>query len=254
MQAAGIKVMGMVGGAAPGSFTDQTLDGDDATFEGAYSQLAVAIRAHNLDGMDIDVEQPMSQAGITRLVQRLRADFGPPFTITLSPVASALYGPWDNNNLSGFNYAVLEGDVGADIAFYNAQFYSGFGDLRSTRDYDLVVKEGWKPAKVVAGQLTAVAHGNGFIEFNRLNATVRALQQKHGEIGGIMGWEYFNSDPSSGEPWKWAQVMTKILRPNAVPTLTITAATAEALKQAWFVSSLGGDAMPNVDYLAMINA
>ncbi|KAL2257583.1 hypothetical protein VTK26DRAFT_9449 [Humicola hyalothermophila] len=265
LQSAGIKVMGMVGGAAPGSFTAQTLDGDIATFERAYSRLASAIRAHRLDGMDLDVEQPMSQAGIARLVRRLRADFGPRFLITLAPVTSALHGqPRDgrtlHRNLSGFDYLVLERDVGDVIAFYNAQFYSGFGDLRSTRDFDRAVAAGWEPARIVAGQLTAAAHGSGggagFITFSQLNQTVQALMNRYGEIGGIMGWEYFNSDPDGERaPWRWAQIMTQILRPDAVPTLAITAATAEVLRQAWLVSSMADASTAlNVDYLSMVNA
>lgn len=125
MKDAGVKVMGMIGGAAPGSFDTLTLDStDDATFEHYYGQLRDAVAQYGLQGMDLDVEQYMSQAGITRLVARLHADFGDDFVITLAPVASALS---NQGNLSGFDYETLEADArtvsGQDmIDFYNAQF------------------------------------------------------------------------------------------------------------------------------------
>jgi chitinase len=125
MKAAGVKVMGMIGGAAPGSFDSSTLDStDEATFEHYYGQLRDVIVQYGLQGMDLDVEQYMSQSGITRLVTRLHADFGDDFIITLAPVASALS---NQGNLSGFDYKTLESQAktaaGQDmIDFYNAQF------------------------------------------------------------------------------------------------------------------------------------
>lgn len=125
MQEAGVKVMGMVGGAASGSFTSSTLDStDNSTFEYYYGQLHDVIVQYSLQGMDLDVEQSMTQTGITRLVERLYTDFGQDFIITLAPVASALY---SGANLSGFKYEDLEDMTESDsgleiIRFYNAQF------------------------------------------------------------------------------------------------------------------------------------
>jgi len=259
MKQAGVKVMGMVGGAAAGSFHTSTLDGSIADFEYYYGQLRDAIVTYGLEGMDLDVEQPMSQTGITRLVRRLRADFGPDFIITLAPVAPALH---KGGNLSGFDYMTLEDTVGNEIAFYNAQFYNGWGDLASTYTFDRIVNTGWNPQKILAGQVTTPANGGGFVAHNRLNATISELRSKYGQIGGIMGWEYFNSRPGdTSQPWLWAQVMTAILRPNLVPQLRITKSMADRLTKAWRDSVGVGEseistivAPPNVDYMSMINA
>ena len=177
MQAAGVKVMGMVGGAAAGSFGADTLDGDAAAFERAYGLLRGEIRARSLDGMDIDVEEPMSQAGIARLVRRLRADFGRDFTITLAPTATAL---WQRGgSISGFDYMALERAAGRDIDFYNAQFYNGFGDMGSAAAFGRVVEAGWDPGRIVAGQLTSPANGGaGYVAPAQLGATVRALRRQ----------------------------------------------------------------------------
>ncbi|GAO14758.1 uncharacterized protein UV8b_04550 [Ustilaginoidea virens] len=259
LKSAGVKVMGMVGGAARGSFGNGTLDGNPATFAKYYGQLCDVIRRFALDGLDMDVEQAMSQAGIERLIERLRADFGAGFIVSLAPVASALS---NGANLSGFNYKTLDSRMGSKIDFYNAQFYSGFGSMDSPTGYDKIVSNGFQASRVVAGQLTSPRNGRGYIPYTQLNATVVSLRKRYGQIGGIMGWEYFNSLPGgTSEPWKWAQVMTEILRPNLVPALTITEAIADRLTQAYGSSCLSrrratelGQEAPAVDYYAMINA
>ena len=86
----GIKVMGMLGGAAPGTF--RNLDGSEEKFERYYTPLLDLVRRHQLDGLDLDVEEPISQQGIVRLIDRLESDLGQDFIITLAPVATALLG------------------------------------------------------------------------------------------------------------------------------------------------------------------
>ncbi|EON97633.1 putative chitinase 3 protein [Phaeoacremonium minimum UCRPA7] len=259
---ADVKIMGMVGGAAAGSFSTSTLDGNDTAFEHYYGQLRDVIIDFGLQGMDLDVEQSMSQAGITRLVDRLFEDFGQDFIITLAPVASALR---NGGNLSGFDYEDLEAAVGVAIDFYNAQFYNGFGSMTNTAAFDSVISNGWSPQKIVVGQITTPANGGQYVPFDTLNTTITQLRAKYGEIGGIMGWEYFNSEPGgTSEPWEWAQEMTKILRPNDSVNLTITVDKAKALEAAWRSSVISTESQglnvenvqekPGVDYMAMINA
>ncbi|KAJ4153303.1 hypothetical protein LMH87_009795 [Akanthomyces muscarius] len=257
MKQAGVKVMGMIGGAASGSFDSSTLDGDSATFEKYYGQVRDIITKFGLQGMDLDVEQPMSQSGISRLISRLRKDFGSGFIITLAPVASALR---NGGNLSGFDYKSLESSNGRDISFYNGQFYSGFGTMARTDDYVKIVSNGFAASKVLAGQLTSSDNGYGYIPYSQLNATVISLRKKYGQIGGVMGWEYFNSEPGgTREPWKWAQVMTEILRPNSVPNLKITLDDANHLTNVYdhTVGRSSPNARPGsraIDYYAMVNA
>ncbi|KJK76262.1 hypothetical protein H634G_08402 [Metarhizium anisopliae BRIP 53293] len=258
MKNAGVKIMGMVGGAAPGSFSSGTLDGDKATFNKYYGQLRDVIKKFKLQGLDIDVEQAMSQAGIERLVDKLRSDFGPSFIITLAPVASALS---DGGNLSGFDYKLLDSRKGSKIHFYNGQFYSGFGTMSRPTDYTTIVSNGFSASRVVAGQLTSPSNGYGYIPYEQLNATVISLRDKYGQIGGVMGWEYFNSAPGgTDEPWKWAQIMTQILRPNSVPKLAISTEIAQKLAAAFndsvksnpvWATKSGG--VLGVDYHRMIN-
>ncbi|KNG47880.1 glycoside hydrolase family 18 protein [Stemphylium lycopersici] len=220
LQGSGVKVLGMLGGAAKGSF--QRLSGDDESFEAYYTPLHAIISVYKLSGLDLDVEEEVPLSTITRLISRLRADFGPDFLITLAPVATALIpdpnipahlrpprpmlasGPSPNPlhptlpHLSGFSYPELECSVyGREVAWYNTQFYCGWGDAGSTMWYDAIVAAGWKPEKVVMGVVTNPGNGAGHIPIAKLRDNCARLRDKYRNtgkgFGGVMGWEYFNS-------------------------------------------------------------
>ncbi|KAI1809090.1 glycoside hydrolase family 18 protein [Poronia punctata] len=208
-QASGITVMGMLGGAARGSYT--RLDQDQTTFERYYAPLYELIRERNLSGLDLDVEEPMSLRGIIRLIDRLRADFGPGFIITLTPVAAALLDA--RRNLSGFDYEALEVMRGGQIAWYNTQFYCGWGDASNPIMYEMCMARGWAPEKVVVGLVTTPDNGAGYVPFEMLGPNLRLLHRQFPKFGGVMGWEYFNGRPGGKDrPWEWAREMTKILK------------------------------------------
>ncbi|CAN9140221.1 unnamed protein product [Alternaria alternata] len=220
LQGSGVKVLGMLGGAAKGSF--EKLSGEEENFEAYYSPLRDLIRRYSLSGLDLDVEEETTLSTITRLISRLRTDFGPEFVITLAPVATALIpdpnipahlrpprpmlasGPSPNPlhptlpHLSGFSYPELECSVyGKEISWYNTQFYCGWGDAGRTEWYDAIVAAGWKPEKVVLGVVTNPGNGAGHVNIQKLADNCRRLRQKYGNtgkgFGGVMGWEYFNA-------------------------------------------------------------
>ncbi|KAI0550294.1 glycoside hydrolase superfamily [Xylaria curta] len=206
LQAAGVKVMCMVGGAAAGSYS--RLDGDDASFEKYYGPLHDLIGAHNLQGLDLDVEENFSLNGVIRLIDRLKADFGSDFIITLAPVASAL--TEGGGNLSGFNYFDLEAQRGSSIAFYNAQFYFGWGNAGSASDYESIVDDGFAANRVVMGLLSNPANGNGFVDLDSEAPVLQELVTENGNFGGVANWEYFNSLPGgTAAPWQWASWMAQ---------------------------------------------
>ncbi|KAI1340859.1 glycoside hydrolase family 18 protein [Xylariaceae sp. FL0016] len=208
-QASGITVMGMLGGAAKGSYA--RLDQDEATFEKFYAPLHDLIHDRGLQGLDLDVEEDMSLGGIIRLIDRLRGDFGPGFILTLAPVAAALLDP--RRNLSGFDYEALEVMRGRQIAWYNAQFYCGWGDASNPVMYEICMSRGWAPEKVVVGLVTTPENGPGFVPFEVLGPNLALLRRQFPGFGGVMGWEYFNGLPGGKtRPWEWAQQMTGFLQ------------------------------------------
>jgi chitinase len=207
MQGKGVHVLGMLGGAAQGSF--QRLD---SQFDTYYPMLKNVISTHHLDGVDLDVEEQMSLPGVERLIDQLHTDFGSGFLVTLAPVATALNG---GGNLSGFSYDALYRDRASSIAWFNAQFYCGWGSLSNTSGYDGVINHGVVPAsKVVAGTLTNAANcGSGYVPMDTLKSTVSTLSSRYADFGGVAGWEYFNSDPGgTAAPWQWAANMSAAMR------------------------------------------
>jgi len=206
LQASGVKVLAMLGGAAKGTYARL-----ESAFEVYYPPLRDLVRTHALDGIDLDVEEEMSLAGIIRLIDQLRSDFGPGFVITLAPVASALLDA--RRNLSGFDYEALEVMRGKDIAWYNAQFYCGWGDCASPLMYEMILARGWPTEKVVVGLVTSPDNGGGWVPWQMLGSTIPLLAGRHARFGGVMGWEYYNSLPGGKErPWEWARYMTALLR------------------------------------------
>ncbi|KAG9229840.1 glycoside hydrolase family 18 protein [Amylocarpus encephaloides] len=219
LQASGIKVLGMLGGAGKGSFT--RLDLDEQTFEAYYGPLRDFVRERGLDGLDLDVEEPMTLAGIIRLIDRLKSDFGDSFIITLAPVAAALMSDDPKHNLSGFSYEALEVMRGTQIAWYNTQFYCGWGDLSKTAGYDFMVARGYPQHKIVIGMVTNPSNGSGWVPFETFQEVLITLKSRYPGFGGVMGWEYFNSLPGDRDrPWEWATFMTKHLR-AATPGSTV---------------------------------
>lgn len=59
-------------------------------FEPYYAVLSTLIRKRSLQGLDLDVEEPTQLYTIQKIITRLKSDFGPSFIITLAPVMPAL--------------------------------------------------------------------------------------------------------------------------------------------------------------------
>ncbi|WP_033290040.1 glycosyl hydrolase family 18 protein [Amycolatopsis jejuensis] len=206
MQGKGVHVLAFVGGAAKGSF--QRLENDFDTY---YPLLRQLIRDHSLSGIDLDVEEKMSNDALNRLIDALRTDFGQDFLITLAPVATELTG---GGGLSGLDYDRLYRDRGDRISWFNTQFYCGWGSLSDTSGYDRIIGHGVVPAsKVVAGTVTNPANCSGYVEMPALKSTVGSLVRKYADFGGIDGWEYFNSLPGdTAAPWQWAEQIAPVVK------------------------------------------
>ncbi|EEP79002.1 hypothetical protein UREG_03848 [Uncinocarpus reesii 1704] len=234
MQTMEIKVMGMLGGAAKGSY--QRLDGGTTDFEAYYGPLRDMIRAHNLDGLDLDVEEEMSLEGIVRLIDRLKSDFGDNFIITLAPVATAMV--HGLKHLSGFDYRELEAARGPKISWYNVQFYNGWGHMLHLSVYDTIMLQGWKPEKIVIGLLTNPANGSqGYIPMETMSYVLATVLAKYPFFGGVSGWEYFNGMPGGGaRPWEWAASISLIMAMR-----TILGTTADALG----LTSMSSSSLPS---------
>ncbi|MGW5341630.1 glycosyl hydrolase family 18 protein [Streptomyces sp. NPDC004050] len=185
LQAKGVKVTALLGGAAPGTYTRL-----DADFDMYYPPIRDALRTYELDGIDLDIEETFTEATAERLVNQLRADFGPNFLITLAPVPGDLTAA-PGSGLPDVDYRTLEANVGSKINWYNAQFYCDNGNLADTSDYDAVIQNQFPASKVVAAAITnSTLNCAGFVDMPTLQNTLRSLANRYPGFAGAAGWEY----------------------------------------------------------------
>jgi hypothetical protein len=205
-QSHGIKVHFMLGGSAPGTYSNLF-----AHFDTFYPLLKQTLKKHKFDGLDIDVEESITLQQVEMFITQVHKDFGKKFSITLAPVATDLT---EGFGLSGFNYADLyRSSTGKYISWFNTQFYSGFGSLASTTDYDAAVANGFPPSMIVAGVLDSPNDGGGFVDIATLQKTVQALTAKYPDFAGVNGWEYFNALPGgTAKPITFAVDMGKAMQ------------------------------------------
>ncbi len=197
-QDGGVKVMLMVGGAG-GAYTELFNNYD--TF---YPLLVKTIQNYNINGIDLDVEERVTLDNIQKLISDLRRDFPSNFFITSAPVASSLIS--GNDPFAGINWA----DVKDQIDWFNVQFYSGFGTLSNTSDYEAIINAGYPSSQILGGSLTNPNDGSGYVPISILCETLGALSTQYGtSFGGAMGWEYFNANNISDQedPVGWCKAM-----------------------------------------------
>lgn len=227
LRATGIKFLAMLGGAAKGTYARLSA-GSKEEFEAYYAPLRDFLRTYELDGIDLDVEEETSLPCMVRLIDAIRADFGPDFLITMAPVATALLP--GQPHLSGFSYFDLERERGAEIAWYNTQFYCGWGDASTTFWYDAIVAAGWPAGKVVLGLITSPKLGAGYVDWGRLSGVLRTLRWRYGVgFGGVMGWEYFCAEPGGEDaPWEWVERAAGVVRRKLPLEATVDEAPGHA--------------------------
>ncbi|KAI9744627.1 MAG: Cyclin-dependent kinase catalytic subunit [Claussenomyces sp. TS43310] len=229
LQSNGIKVMGCLGGAGDGSYGHLADD-----FDSYYQPLLNnVIKPYALDGLDLDIESSTNISVPLQLINALYNDMGPDFLITLTPVASALQSP-SGGDLSVFSYfdldsqAVVSGTTTKLVSWYNAQFYSGFGDPSSPSDYESIINAGWDPSRVVMGVLDSANDGSGEVAVGTLESTIESLHSEYSTFGGVYGWEYFDAGSSDGDanPWQWVQQIGNALFNNTSSKMLRTRAPA----------------------------
>ncbi|GAB7335439.1 hypothetical protein MBLNU13_g07806t1 [Cladosporium sp. NU13] len=218
LQAGGIKVMMMLGGAARGTF--ERLSGDDASFHAYYDPLLTMLREHNIQGLDIDIEESVPISMPLRLLRQLNNDLGTDFILTMAPVASALLR--NGSGLHGFPQRDMDDQAleparpnGKLVSWYNAQFYNGWGDASGTAMYDQIISEGgWSADRIVMGVLTNPGDGgSGFVKLPTLKSVVGSLGAKHASFGCAVGWEYWAAGTGDGMqyPWMWVKELGDVI-------------------------------------------
>jgi hypothetical protein len=212
LQNQGVSILAMLGGAARGSYAN--LFDPDGNLTSYYGVLEQALQDHHFNGIDLDIEESLSLASAEKLITQLRSDFGSDFIITMAPVATALQGRTDP--FSGFNYGTLYQDQGADLSWFNVQFYSGFGSLSSTNSYTAIINAGFPANKVVGGMLGSASDGSGFVNISTVQNTVMNLLASYPDMGGVDCWEYYDASPGgTANPAQWGTQFGQLFNSTA---------------------------------------
>jgi Glycosyl hydrolases family 18 len=202
-QEAGVKVIAMLGGAGKAY---GVLFRDYETF---YQMWADFLRRRGLDGVDLDVEEPVSLQDMQKLIADLRRDFSENFYLTAAPVAGEL----KQDSSARVDWKSLA----PSIDWFNVQFYSGSGTLASTDDYDKIIARGYSPAQIVAGALTNPSNGAGYVPIADVCQTLSTLAAHYAQFGGTMGWEHYNANNrgETADPVEWCAAMKAAVQGRA---------------------------------------
>jgi len=205
LQKNGVSVRMMLGGAAQGSYAN--LFSHWTTF---YPILKRTLQHYDLNGIDMDIEEPVTLANAKKLIDHLNKDFGQQFIMTMSPVAPDL---WSYVGVSGFHYKDLYASPeGKRINWFNGQFYCGWATLANPTEYEFIINNGYPPDKIVGGMIGNPANCSGFVPINTVAKTVKELVAKYPSFGGVADWEYFNTLPGGlPDPVKWGAIMAKAM-------------------------------------------
>jgi alkaline phosphatase D len=195
LQAKGVKTLLLIGGAAHGTISELdyapgSFEHNQERFEVAYSLVRDLLIRKNFDGLDLDVEEPMTQSGAERFIRRIRQDFSKSFFVTMSPMAPGLQG---GRELSLLDYSSLEQTCGHMINWYHVQFYNGWGSAGDAEGYEKLVETGFEPSRLVLAILSSPVHGHGFVGMEDLGGALDVINKGHPAFAGVACWEYFAS-------------------------------------------------------------
>jgi chitinase len=195
----GVKLVAMLGGA--GGAYGQLF----SNYNIFYPMWVKMLQTYGFDGVDLDVEEPVTIANLQQFINDLRNDFPSNFLITAAPVCLALQ--TGNDPLAGgINWATVKNQ----LDWFNIQFYSGFGTLATTADYIAIINQGYSPNQILGGALTNRADGGGYVPIITVCNTLSQLNTLYkGQLGGAMGWEFFNANDTAEniDPTGWASAM-----------------------------------------------
>ena len=190
----GCKIMVMMGGAGL-AYCELFSD-----FDTYYPQLVKMIRDRSwIQGIDLDIEEQASLKDIQMLIKRIVKDFGEDFIITMAPVSTSLES--DGGSMCGIDYKTLyKSDEGKYIHWFNTQCYESF----SENTYDLIIKNGYPPERIVMGMESGQYDNQ---TFQKALTSVKKIKNKYPTFSGVYDWEYLDAPPDTKDPSQWAKLM-----------------------------------------------
>lgn len=176
----GVKIILMVGGAG-GAFVELFKN-----FKVYYNLLKNTILSYPfITGIDLNIEENIGLDSAINLISQIKQDF-PEHSLSMAPVQYALTS--NNKGMGGFIYKeLLKTPYGKQIDYFNGQFYTNY----SFEEFELCIKNGFTPNKIVMGML-----GSQYTPetFNRIKLILKKINNKYPQFGGVFIWEQFNSN------------------------------------------------------------
>lgn len=181
--------------------------------------LAAFVINNNLDGVDLDwedsaaLESGTGEPWLIACTQRLRQLLPSPYIISHAPQAPYFMGTAKYPN---GGYLTVNASVGADIDFYNIQFYNQDSSRYDTYQTLFNVSDGWAVntavkqiavsvprEKLVVGKgvVPADYYNTGYVPVNDLANYLRQ-GVADGYSAGFMGWQF-----SSDETGSWSETL-----------------------------------------------
>lgn len=191
----GIKIILMIGGAGGGYssfFSDYSV----------YSEILFNFIDKNkdlIDGIDLDIEEPVSLDNTKKLISDIRKTFGDDFIISLAPIQSSLMN--DEPGMSGFIYKDLyTSQEGKYIDYFNVQCYDDF----SIDAYQQMLKNGYPENMINMGMLSGMDLTNILTEIKKIRTIYN--------LAGVFNWEYYSSPPDGQKnPAEWSKLINKTI-------------------------------------------
>jgi len=217
-QQAGGVVTAMIGGASGGGISMLEFDQNKDKY---FDLVCKFLREKKMQGIDLDIESndnACDNENTLKLIQRFRQVFGSTFIVTMAPMAGDMT-LTSGSAFSRINYPTLykqSVEAKCPIDWFNCQFYNTYYTMNSPNDYNRIITFGLKSKTFSAWQIVAGVITTGVIDYKTFNKSVKSLTATHSTtldyFGGVMGWEYFDSDPSgTSAPQEWTRGVRKTM-------------------------------------------
>ena len=187
----GIKIILMLGGAG-GAFNDLF-----EKYNIYFPMLIDTIKAYNLDGIDLDIEESVNLKDIKNLIVDIKKNTSKNFIIALAPLLSSL--KQDIPGMGGFIYKDLfNSPEGKYIDYFNVQAYYSY----TNQDYQQMIENNYPNSKLVMGMIYTQ-------DLNECIDELNLMISKNKKIGGVFIWEYCFAD--NNNPLNWATKINQTL-------------------------------------------
>ena len=247
LQKAGIKIIGLLSLRADDTSDNKNiLKGEnDSKFQDCYELLHGLVISRRLDGLNLDVDIPenfvsadggiVSHKGAIQLIDRLHADFGADFVLSITTSVQALLS--DNGNTASeiFDIREIELQRGHLINWYIVPIFGPTNEqatdnrdpsplyVRQLNSYIRLLSQKFIMARKVLISISTnpdVSHEiaktrGAYLDLHILENILGLLYHSFSplDFGGIVGWEYSRAgDPQrKNPPWVWMKKLTEML-------------------------------------------